>query len=271
MPGDEASLLLRLAGPIQSWGTASQFNRRATEPEPTKSGIIGLLAAAQGRRRQDTIEDLLDLQLGVRVDEPGSLLRDYHTVSDYRGRPLLSAKVSAKGKQEPTSPAKTTHVTERFYLQDAVFVAAVSGATALLEGLLDALRRPRFPLALGRRSCVPTQPLVLTPPPASASAGQEGLWAGGCGAALSEVPWQANVGTRRRLRRERSAPMHVDLAVTVDDPMGDDVRVDVPATFDPLRRSFSSRRVRQGWVRVPSGIEGATSSETHDPFSLLGW
>ena len=71
------SLVLRLAGPLQSWGGQSQFNRRDTLGEPTKSGITGLLAAAQGRRRQDPIEDLLALRLGVRTDQPGSLLRDY--------------------------------------------------------------------------------------------------------------------------------------------------------------------------------------------------
>ena len=72
-------LLLRLAGPLQSWGSASRFARRDTEREPTKSGVLGLLAAAQGRRRTDSIEDLLDLTFGVRVDQPGAVLQDFHT------------------------------------------------------------------------------------------------------------------------------------------------------------------------------------------------
>ncbi len=65
-------LVLRLAGPMQSWGGRSQFNRRDTLTEPTKSGLIGLLAAAQGRRRQDSIEDLLGLTFGVRTDQPAA-------------------------------------------------------------------------------------------------------------------------------------------------------------------------------------------------------
>src|SRR5437016_3301790 len=93
-------LVLRLAGALQSWGDRSSFNRRDTRPEPTKSGVIGLLAAAAGRPREQPLGDLLDLQLGVRVDQPGTLLRDYHTVSDYRGRPLPQAGVSAKGIQK---------------------------------------------------------------------------------------------------------------------------------------------------------------------------
>ncbi|MBB0247261.1 type I-E CRISPR-associated protein Cas5/CasD, partial [Streptomyces alkaliphilus] len=147
-PGDEAVLLLRLAGPLQAWGDRSTFNRRETRPVPTKSGIIGLLAAAAGRAREDSLDDLSPLRLGVRVDQPGTLLRDYHTVSDYRGRPLPQAGVSAKGVQKPTSPAKHTHVTTRYYLQDAIFLAAVAGPRELLLGLQHAVRNPAFPLAL---------------------------------------------------------------------------------------------------------------------------
>lgn len=64
-------LLLRLAGPLQAWGVKSRFTIRATELAPTKSGIIGMLAAAVGRRRTDPIEDFLSLRFGVRKDQPG--------------------------------------------------------------------------------------------------------------------------------------------------------------------------------------------------------
>ena len=92
---DQAVLVLRLAGPLQSWGRHSTFHRHDTHSEPTKSGVIGLLAAAAGRPREADITDLCDLRLGVRADQPGSLLRDYHTVSDYRGRPLPTATRTA--------------------------------------------------------------------------------------------------------------------------------------------------------------------------------
>src|SRR3990172_4719032 len=42
------TLLLRLVGPMQSWGTTSRFDQRDTGKEPSKSGVIGLLAAALG-------------------------------------------------------------------------------------------------------------------------------------------------------------------------------------------------------------------------------
>ncbi|WP_239336521.1 type I-E CRISPR-associated protein Cas5/CasD [Frankia sp. CiP3] len=264
-------LVLRLAGPIQSWGGPSMFNRRETSPEPTKSGLVGLLAAAQGRRRADPIEDLLALTFGVRTDQAGTLLRDYHTVSDYRGRPLPSAAVTAKGKQKLTAPAKLTHVTERFYLQDAVFIVAIVAPDDVLVALADAIRNPAFPLALGRRACPPTQPVLLTP------VGQPGLtaWTGGLLDVLGQVPWYGGHSQRRQLERLKSPPRHLDLPVTLDDPAGDDIRMDLPTSFDPRDRSFTSRRVRQTWVRVPSphvdNPDAVDAADSHDPFAILGW
>ncbi|WP_019436509.1 type I-E CRISPR-associated protein Cas5/CasD [Streptomyces sp. AA0539] len=275
--GDAAVLLLRLAGPLQAWGDRSTFNRRETRPTPTKSGVIGLLAAASGRAREDSLEDLAPLTLGVRVDQPGTLLRDFHTVSDYRGRPLPQAGVSAKGIQKPTSPAKHTHVTTRYYLQDAIFLAAVAGPRDVLLSLQHAVRHPAFPLALGRRSCPPTQPVCL------------GVRDTDAETALRETPWQVSRRARERYaarwRRERGAersafPATVRCAVTVEDPEGDDVLNDVPLSFDPLRRSFADRRVRHDWFSVPTGFPrpaGSSATESpedgagHDPFALLGW
>ena len=61
------TLMLALSGPMQSWGSESRFTRRATEQMPTKSGVIGMLAAAQGRRRSDPVEDLVGIRFGVRA------------------------------------------------------------------------------------------------------------------------------------------------------------------------------------------------------------
>lgn len=264
-------LVLRLAGPLQSWGGQSRFNRRDTDSEPSKSGVIGLLAAAEGRRREDPIVDLVDLRFGVRVDQAGTLLRDYHTVSDYRGGPLPSAKVSPKGVQVRTTPAKFTGVTERYYLQDAVFVAVLEGDVDLLEGLVGALRRPGFPLALGRRSCAPTQPLVVEP-----EVEGEVLWGGTAREVLARVSWQASVGHRRSYARRSKHAASIDLAFTVDQPDGTDERLDVPVSFAPLDRGFITRRVDHGWVALPTDDPEAGDPRdprppSHDPFALLGW
>jgi len=255
--GDHHSLVIRLAGPMQSWGETNRFNRRDTAAEPTKSGLLGLLAAAQGRRRSEPIEDLLELELGVRTDHSGSVLRDYHTVSDYRGEPLLSAAVNARGLQKKTSPKKYTAVTERFYLQDAVFVAAVGSMNrGMLGGLRDALRHPTFPLALGRRCCVPTLPIVIDPPDGH-------LWRGTPADVLACVPWypaRTRYGTG-------AAHSRIRLPITVDDQDGRDTRADVPVSFDPHRRGFGTRRVRHGWVEAPAAAN--PNAIPHDPFELL--
>lgn len=60
-----ATLLLRLAAPLQAWGADSKFETRKTGREPTKSGVIGLLAAALGLRR-DEREALLRYWAAVR-------------------------------------------------------------------------------------------------------------------------------------------------------------------------------------------------------------
>ncbi|MFC4517949.1 type I-E CRISPR-associated protein Cas5/CasD [Streptomyces ehimensis] len=261
---DHAVLILRLAAPLQSWGGPSRYNRRETRPHPTKSAILGLLAAAEGRPREAPITDLLELQLGVRVDQPGSLLRDYHTFSDHRGLPLPSAKVNAKGVQVRTSPAKYTGVTQRFYLQDAVFVAALRGPASLLERLEHAIRHPVYPLSLGRRSCPPTGPVSL------------GLQADAdLPQALTAVPWKASGHHRSQVQATE-----VTLEATVEDPAGDQLAVDVPDTYDLKTGTlFGRRTVRHLWLTIstgeqaaePTGKENPPAHPGHDPFALLGW
>lgn len=133
------TLLLRLAGPLQSWGVDSKFERRGTENIPTKSGIIGLVAAAQGRKRDESLEDLKELRFGVRVDRTGSLLCDYHTARNQ----------------------KTAYVTQRYYLADALFLIGLEGSLGLLEVIEAAMKKPVYPLFLGRRSCPPEGRVVL--------------------------------------------------------------------------------------------------------------
>ena len=137
-----STLLLRLAGPLQSWGENSRFNYRKTRSEPTKSGVLGILAAALGRRRTDPLDDLLQLQFGVRCDQPGDIVRDFQTEIDWRNN-------------------KSFPLTYRDYLSDAVFVAALGGEQSFICDLQEALLQPAFPLYLGRRSCPPEPGLVL--------------------------------------------------------------------------------------------------------------
>lgn len=68
------TLLLRLSGPLQSWGADSLYDNRNTDYYPTKSGVIGLIAAALGLKREDSLEKLNTLKFGVRIDCQGDQL-----------------------------------------------------------------------------------------------------------------------------------------------------------------------------------------------------
>ncbi|MFG2895080.1 type I-E CRISPR-associated protein Cas5/CasD [Streptomyces sp. NPDC048248] len=150
-------LLLHLAGPLQSWGTRSHYNERDTATHPTRSGIIGLLAACLGRRRGDSTEDLARLSLTTRTDRPGVLLRDLHTVGG--GLPAKGTVTTAEGKKRP--PEKGTLLSHRSYLADAAFTACLTGDNDTLRTCEQALSAPHWPPYLGRRSCPPEGPLLI--------------------------------------------------------------------------------------------------------------
>ncbi|MFH9710132.1 type I-E CRISPR-associated protein Cas5/CasD [Streptomyces luteogriseus] len=155
----EPGLLLRLAGPLQSWGERSHFNERDTARFPTRSGVIGLLASALGRHRGSGIDDLNRLSITIRTDRPGVILRDLHTVGG--GLPAKATVTTAEGKKRPGDTG--TLLTHRSYLADAAFTLALTapGDTALLESAATALTAPHWPPYLGRRSCPPEGPLLL--------------------------------------------------------------------------------------------------------------
>ena len=228
-------LLLRLAGPMQAWGDSSRFTTRQTRTEPTKSGVLGLLAAAQGRRRTDPIEDLAALSFGVRIDQRGRIERDFQTAIRWRSPKRASMPLSY-----------------RYHLTDAVFVAAVEGDDALIEALNEAVRAPVFPLYLGRRACVPVGEVSM------------GVRADGLESALRGAPWQAATWYRRQQGRT------VDLDLVLDAPAGADAEEtvrDVPLSYDPARREYGWRDVvRRPPVRVTNEVGRAEP----DFFAALG-
>ncbi len=154
MPEPVHTLLLRLDGPMQAWGTDSKFGIRETRTTPTKSGVLGVAAAALGRPREADISDLAALRFGVRVDRAGRLRRDFHTA----GR---EGFYRASGKVERGDVI----VSDRYYLADACFTAGLEASDAdghdLLGYIRDALLRPKWPLFLGRKAFPPAHPLVL--------------------------------------------------------------------------------------------------------------
>ncbi len=146
-------LLLRLEGPLQSWGTKARWDVRETGDEPTKSGLIGLLGCALGYPVYDSrLEDLdKQLRMGIRVEHQGVKLRDFHTITGA----LPTALGGTKGR--PDDP--DTIISPHYYLQDAAFLAVFSGPPDLLHKCCLALNDTKWPLYLGRKCCPPARPV----------------------------------------------------------------------------------------------------------------
>lgn len=203
-----STLLLRLAGPMQAWGTSSKFGTRYTNREPSKSGVIGMIAAAMGRGRDESIEDLKSLRFGVRIDQDGGILRDFHTVHH-------------------PDVEKLAFVTDRYYLSDAIFLVGVEGERGHLEEIEQAVRNPVFPLFLGRRSCPPTGRISL------------GIRDTTLMEALRSEDWQASTWYRRNM------PQTLSLEIVCDAEGSEDgiLERDAPESFSQKHRMHNSRRV----------------------------
>lgn len=224
-----ATLLLRFAGALQSWGIDSKFDERRSMNFPTKSGTIGLLAAALGRARTDSVADLNELKFGIRVDQEGELLRDYHT---------------AKGAD--------SYVTNRYYLADAIFLVGLESEDIdFLIQIEGALKNPAFPLFLGRRSCPPTQPLVL------------GVRNGDLLSALKNEPWLVALWRQKKFsfNKEYNEDRR-KLRIIIDDENGDAVLRDLPISFDRNNRAFT-------WRKVKEADRIYLNSTEHDPMAEL--
>jgi len=139
------TLFLRLEGPMQSWGERAHWSVRDTAPEPTKSGVVGFLACALGLNTDEDLRQLSQqIRIGVRCDQPGTSLVDYHTVVD---GVMLEGKIRS-----------STVLSWRRYLCDASFLVVVQSKPELVARLAGAVQSPHWPIFLGRKSCPPSCP-----------------------------------------------------------------------------------------------------------------
>lgn len=226
-----SALLLRLAGPMQSWGTQSRFTDRDTGHEPSKSGVVGLLCAALGRGRDDGVEDVATMTMGVRVDVEGKVERDFQTALEVR---------KADGRSTGTV------VSSRAYLADASFLVALqSDDTELVGRLAEALVSPVWPPALGRKSYVPALPVL------------EGTSREPIPDIMRRHPWHCwshRQAVQARRAAESGEPWQ--LRVVRDDESGTslDTRLDHPVCFSPENRTYRSRPVVTEFVPLDVGL-----------------
>ena len=156
-------LALFLRAPLQGWGVSGKFGERPTMSFPSKSGVLGLLAAATGidRSDDDWLERAAKMRFSVKAYRTGPRLSDYHTVGGgYRtdkDHPRERRCVPATA--ENGKPGNTA-LTRREYLQDTVFGVVFScDDDLLLEQIANGVQDPVWGIWLGRKSCIPTAPV----------------------------------------------------------------------------------------------------------------
>jgi CRISPR system Cascade subunit CasD len=218
-----STLLLRLAGPMQSWGTQSRFSVRDAGSEPSKSGVIGLLCAALGQPRDSDLTRLAALTMGVRVDRPGTVHREYQTAG--AGYGVRTAEDKRGG----------TVLSNRYYLADACFLVGLEGPRTLLEQLDEALTRPRWPLYLGRKAFVPGVPVHFPAGPPGPGLRDVPLWD-----TLASAPCPID-GRAGRDRPSRARVVLDEAAAPAGTSALLEVRADVPLSF--AQRRFTIRHV----------------------------
>lgn len=224
------TLLLRLVGPMQSWGTTSRFAQRDTGKEPSKSGVVGLLAAALGIDRENwtDLEPLTRLSMGVRHDRPGIPKMDYQTA----GCASSDRIIRANGTQSEDGV-----VSKRFYLADAAFlVGLVCEERSLLEQIHAALRDPVWPLALGRKSYVPSELIWM----------EHAVQDVPLREALTRYPWIATP------QKWEAIPEKLLVSLESEDGSGV-LKMDQPLSSFAERR-FGARFVRSEWISFPLGV-----------------
>lgn len=129
------SILLRFAGPLQSWGSPAIQSTRPTDLYPTKSAVQGMIGAAMGLSRTQ-LHKVPPFHFGVRIDQPGRLLKDYQTLSRW---------------DKPNS--KTKWLSDRYYIEDGSFLVLIHHENPkTIQTIHHAFKHPVYPLYLGRRS-----------------------------------------------------------------------------------------------------------------------
>lgn len=204
-------LCFTVMAPYGSWGAASQPSAttawKATELDPPKSAILGLLGAALGleRDRLGPLSEAVRIAVRTGLRPTRDPRPDYHTVGRARRPPdrdrwsrFEELRTALSGRDHAGSLLSAREywscglwsVALAATADDAGDDAGNDAAAPLLDRLETALRAPRWPLYAGRKACT----LGLPPDP-------EILVAAGPAAALGEYrwPWERHTGLRSAL------------------------------------------------------------------------
>jgi len=225
------TLFLRLEGPLQAWGDTSKFVIRRTMDAPTKSGVLGLLCCAMGLSREkarERLPELNGLAMGVRIDRHGTRWWDYQTVGAGIG-------MTTAGNEVKTG-AQGTLITRREYLADASFLVALQGDAKLIHDLAAAIASPKWPVFLGRKSCPPSVPILVTRKREDRTCEPHIETGRSLLDALKCVPWQPRLPNFEPDKKPDKLACILEWRATDTEPEAPndaEVWYDAPVAFDP--------------------------------------
>ena len=141
--------------PMVSFGVDSKFDQRDTLTFPSRSVVTGLIAAAMGIPRGDSVRlgELAELAVVSIVfpNASGSIEEDFHTIG---GRYPDSMKPLSADEHK-----KNTIVTSRYYLTGSRSAAIVSGKSEQIARIASAMLDPVWGGWIGRKCCIPATPV----------------------------------------------------------------------------------------------------------------
>ena len=232
---EKFTLLLTMHAPMQAWvNEESRFNDKYALDHVTKSGLIGMIAACQGRERGSDLSDLAALPYGVRIDNPYMVL-EY----DYQ---VTRTMMKCKGNWERKSTVST-----RYYYADAMFVSGIESSDKdVLDQITYDIQNYRYAPYFGRRYCQPSSPLLPR-------IRQSDLYT-----ALSEEPWSASeymqeVIIQKHLKNTKAGePLRLRILTECQSSEADYMDMTYPISFSRECRRYAYSCLKEAEPKIIS-------------------
>jgi CRISPR system Cascade subunit CasD len=162
-------LILRLHSPLVAFGGATIDNFGIVTDFPALSMVTGLIANALGwdrseAQRHDRLQQRL--RMGCRLERAGRRLRDYQTAELFMDDAGWTTHGAPEGRADspsyrPNAAGRRILTLQRYRDYHADLVAAVAlrlepaEESPTLDEVAAAIDRPRRPLFIGRKPCLP--------------------------------------------------------------------------------------------------------------------
>lgn len=159
-------MVLRLSAPMQSWGQIGRKSYKPTAQYPSKSGVAGIIANASNIARNDEISigKIASMEMCIFALSFGTQATDYQTIGCGTDRrqdiPLTTTASILSTKRGKLIGKQKQIVTYRNYLADADFIVICEGKSDSIDKYSEALKYPFRPLFLGRKSYLPSRPIL---------------------------------------------------------------------------------------------------------------